>query len=76
MCAIVDFLLTAVSIETYVETFSEHLPALFKSVVRILLRECDRLTSKEVTKALALCRRVLSKVQPAWTAWEVHDQAG
>ena len=31
MCALVDFLLDIVSIETYVETASEHLPNLFKS---------------------------------------------
>ena len=36
MCALVDFLLDIVSIETYVETASEHLPNLFKSIINVL----------------------------------------
>ncbi len=72
MCAIVDFLLDIVSIETYVETYSEQLPALFKTISRAVSMRCVQLTAKEIGKAMLLCKRVLSKVQPAWTAWEVQ----
>ncbi len=73
MCAVVDFLLDVVSIETYVETYSEHLPALFKAVARSVAARCHHLTAREITRSLLLCKRVLSKVQPAWTAWEVQE---
>ncbi len=74
MCAIVDFLLDIVSIETYVETYSEHLPGLFKTVARAVAARCDALSPREVSKSLQLCKRVLSKVQPAWTIWEMQEE--
>ena len=48
MCALVDFLLDIVSIETYVETASEHLPNLFKSIVAVLTNKAKDLTPFEV----------------------------
>jgi hypothetical protein len=74
MCAIIDFLLDIVSIETYVETHSEHLPELFKKIMGVLSDRCDALTAKEITKALALAKKLLSKVQPAWNAWDVTKE--
>ena len=71
MCALVDFLLDIVSIETYVETASEHLPNLFKSVINVLNVKVKDLTTVEVTKALQLAKKLLTKVQPAWNAWDV-----
>ena len=72
MCALVDFLLDVVSIETYVETASEHLPNLFKSVVNVLTSKVQDLTAFEITQALKLAKKLLSKVQPAWNAWDVE----
>ena len=54
MCALVDFLLDIVSIETYVETASEHLPNLFKSIFAVLTNKAKDLTRFEVTQALEL----------------------
>ena len=71
MCALVDFLLDIVSIETYVETASEHLPNLFKSIIAVLNDKVQDLTTLEVTKALQLAKKLLSKVQPAWNAWDM-----
>ena len=59
MCALVDFLLDIVSIETYVETASEHLPNLFKSIVSVLNDKVQDLTTLEVTKALQLAKKLL-----------------
>ena len=72
MCALVDFLLDVVSIETYVETASEHLPNLFKSIVNVLTSKVRDLTAFEITQALKLAKKLLSKVQPAWNAWDVE----
>ena len=72
MCALVDFLLDIVSIETYVETASEHLPNLFKSIVAVLTNKAKDLTPFEVTQALELAKKLLSKVQPAWNAWDLE----
>jgi hypothetical protein len=73
MCALVDFLLDVVSIETYVETASEHLPNLFKSVINVLALKAGDLTAFEIKQALELAKKLLSKVQPAWNAWDVED---
>ena len=75
MCALIDFLLDVVSIETYVETSSEHLPHLFKTLVQTLTSKCRQLTAVELTKSLVLCKKVLSKVQPAWNVWDIHRLA-
>lgn len=75
MCALVDFLLDVVSIETYVETASEHLPQLFKTIIGVLNAKVQDLTTFEVTKALLLAKKILTKVQPAWNAWDVDKSA-
>ena len=75
MCAVLDFLLDVISIETYVETHSEHLPALFKKVATVIKDRCEVLTPKEITRALTLAKKLLSKVQPAWNAWDVAKEA-
>ena len=75
MCAVVDFLLDVISIETYVETHSEHLPVLFKKVATVIKDRCEALTPREITRALTLAKKLLSKVQPAWNAWDVAKEA-
>ena len=52
-------ILVIVSIETYVETASEHLPNLFKSIVGVLNDKVQDLTTLEVTKALLLAKKLL-----------------
>ncbi len=72
MCAIVEFLLSIVSIETYVETYSEHLPHLFQKIVAVLASRAAALSAAEITRSLNLARLILSKVQPAWNAWDAQ----
>ena len=74
MCALVDFLLDIVSIETYVETSSDHLPNLFKTIVNVLNEKIQDLTAFETGKSLELAKKLLTKVQPAWNAWDHVDK--
>ena len=73
MCAITDFLLDIVSLETYPETCSKHLPNLFKTVVTVIRSKCDHLIPEEITKALELAYKILSKIQPTWNAWNADE---
>jgi hypothetical protein len=75
MCAITNFLLDIVSLETYVETCSKHLPHLFKTLVTVLKAKCSDLMPEELTKALELSNTILSKVQPTWNAWNADELA-
>ena len=74
MCALVDFLLDIVSIETYVETTSQHLPYLFKTIISVLNEKIADLTAFETRKSLELAKKLLTKVQPAWNAWDMGMQ--
>ena len=76
MCELVDFLLDIVSIETYVETASEHLPNLFKSIISVITEKVADLSAFEVTHALKLSKKILTKVQPAWNAWDIETNQG
>ena len=73
MCAITDFLLDIVSLETYPETCSKHLPNLFKTVITVIKAKCNQLIPEEITKALELAYKILSKVQPTWNAWNADE---
>mgnify|MGYP001245568543 FL=1 len=72
MCALVDFLLDIVSIETYVETTSQHLPHLFKTIINVLNEKIADLTAFETRKSCELAKKLLTKVQPAWNAWDMQ----
>ncbi|XP_059082535.1 protein dopey-1-like isoform X2 [Tigriopus californicus] len=73
MCSVIEFLLDIVSIETYVETHSEHLPDLFHKIMSVMQERCDHLNASEITKTLHLTKRILSKIQPAWNAWDAQE---
>ncbi len=73
MAALVEFLLDVVSIETYVETHSRHLPGLFHTVANVVAAKCDRLTPREIENSVKLCKRILTKVQPPWNAWDAQQ---
>jgi len=74
MCKLITFLLDVVSIETYVETSSEHLPRLFQAMVGGITAAIKNLRGEEITSCLECCRRVLTRVQPTWNVWEVTDK--
>ena len=54
-----------VSLETYTETSSEHLPSLFHNLVLQLTEHCDSLSAIQVAHALKLCAKILTRVQPS-----------
>ncbi|XP_028836850.1 protein dopey-1 isoform X3 [Denticeps clupeoides] len=63
-CQLVDFLLDIVSLETYIEIQTEHLPQLLLRMVSALTSHLQALQLDELTQCLRLCSKILSKVQP------------
>ncbi|XP_051867917.1 protein dopey-1 isoform X1 [Pristis pectinata] len=63
-CLLVDFLLDIVSLETYIEIQTEHLPQLLVRMVSALTSHLQALCLSELTDCLKLCSKILSKVQP------------
>ncbi|XP_054554970.1 protein dopey-1 isoform X2 [Talpa occidentalis] len=63
-CLLVDFLLDIVSLETYIEIQTEHLPQLLLRMVSALTSHLQTLHLTELTDSLRLCSKILSKVQP------------
>ncbi|XP_055020384.1 protein dopey-1-like, partial [Boleophthalmus pectinirostris] len=63
-CQLVDFLLDIVSLETYIEIQTEHLPQLLLRMVAALTAHLQALGLGELTHCLRLCSKILSKVQP------------
>ncbi|XP_077638444.1 protein DOP1A isoform X8 [Lonchura striata] len=63
-CLLVDFLLDIVSLETYIEIQTEHLPQLLLRMISALISHLHTLHLSELTDSLRLCSKILSKVQP------------
>ncbi|XP_058690472.1 protein dopey-1 isoform X2 [Poecile atricapillus] len=63
-CLLVDFLLDIVSLETYIEIQTEHLPQLLLRMISALTSHLPTLHLSELTDSLRLCSKILSKVQP------------
>ncbi|XP_057594808.1 protein dopey-1 isoform X7 [Hippopotamus amphibius kiboko] len=63
-CLLVDFLLDIVSLETYIEIQTEHLPQLLLRMLSALTSHLQTLHLTELTDSLRLCSKILSKVQP------------
>ncbi|EDL77635.1 similar to dJ202D23.2 (novel protein similar to C21ORF5 (KIAA0933)) (predicted), isoform CRA_d [Rattus norvegicus] len=63
-CSLVDFLLDIVSLETYIEIQTEHLPQLLLRMISALTSHLQTLRLSELTDSLRLCSKILSKVQP------------
>lgn len=64
ICSLTDFLLDAISFETFTETPSEHLLELFIHISNSLTDNCDMLSSEQASTSLMLFLKILSKVQP------------
>lgn len=64
ICSLTDFLLDAITFETFTETPSEHLLELFIHIVNTLTDHCDMLTSDQASTSLMLFLKILSKIQP------------
>ncbi|XP_071404779.1 protein DOP1A isoform X4 [Pithys albifrons albifrons] len=63
-CLLVDFLLDIVSLETYIEIQTEHLPQLLLRMISALTSHLNTLHLSELSDSLRLCSKILSKVQP------------
>ena len=61
VCTLTEFLLDTVSLETYSDTPSEHLPSLFLQIVTLLAEHCDTLSPIQTAKALQLCAKILTR---------------
>ncbi|XP_053397950.1 protein dopey-1-like isoform X3 [Mercenaria mercenaria] len=70
---LIAFLLEIVSLETFSETQTEHLPNLLCSIITSLTEYCDKLSDSDVITSLQLCTKILSKVQPTMTTSGSHD---
>ncbi|KAK3097876.1 hypothetical protein FSP39_014063 [Pinctada imbricata] len=68
LCTLVDFLVEIVSLETFLETQTEHLPDLLQRVISALSANCDSIADEEVRCVLTMCSKLLSKVQPSMNA--------
>ncbi|XP_039275981.1 protein dopey-1 homolog [Nilaparvata lugens] len=74
VCALAEFLLDTVSLETYSETPTEHLPSLFLQIVTLLTEHCDTLSPLQTAKGLQLCAKILTRVQPTVLAHQSLSQ--
>ena len=73
-CHIITFLLHTVSIETYIETSSAHLPRLFQVMVSSATSSLPSLSPPVLAACLNTLRKVLGRVQPAWNVWDVTEK--
>lgn len=64
MCVLTEFLLDTVTVDSYSDTPSEHLPSLFLHLVSALCDHCSALSSAQTALALSLCTKILTRVQP------------
>jgi hypothetical protein len=74
MCKLIKFLLEIVSIETYVETSSRHLPIMFQVMVRSVTTYLDRIDGASLAECLNTVRKVHARIQPAWNVWDVTEK--
>ncbi|XP_025836860.1 protein dopey-1 homolog isoform X2 [Agrilus planipennis] len=68
VCALTDFLLDVVHIETFSENTSEILPNLFINVITSMKLYLDALNKLEIMETLQLCTKILKKIQPVTVA--------
>ena len=76
VCSLITFLLEVVSIETYVETSSEHLPSLSQRMLHALSTHLPSLPPSHLLACMLCLRKVLARVQPAWSVWDVAERRG
>ncbi|KAL3881558.1 hypothetical protein ACJMK2_027984, partial [Sinanodonta woodiana] len=76
LCELVTFLLDIMSLETFLETQTEHLPDLLNRIIISLTNHCDVVMETEITCTLQLCTKILSKVQPIMTSVKSNKLLG
>uniref|UniRef100_A0A8D9B3L0 Protein dopey-1 homolog n=1 Tax=Cacopsylla melanoneura TaxID=428564 RepID=A0A8D9B3L0_9HEMI len=75
VCILTEFILDTVTVESYSETPSDHLPSLFLHLVRSLRGHCADLTASQTGLALSLCTKILSRVQPTIVTGDATEGA-
>ncbi|XP_034479479.1 protein dopey-1 homolog [Drosophila innubila] len=68
ICVLTEFLLETISLEMYTETTRVYLPKVFLAITQLLSLHMERLRSDEITAALKLCMKIVSRVQPMITS--------
>ncbi|KAL7736850.1 hypothetical protein ACLKA6_015684 [Drosophila palustris] len=68
ICVLTEFLLETISLEMYTETTRVYLPKVFLAITQLLSLHMERLSSDEITAALKLCMKIVSRVQPMITS--------
>ncbi|KFM72926.1 Protein dopey-1, partial [Stegodyphus mimosarum] len=64
LCSLVSFLLDVVSLETYLEARTEHLPRLLCHIFDVICHNCSIIPVNDISIALKLCSKLLCKMQP------------
>ncbi|XP_069103129.1 protein DOP1A-like isoform X2 [Argopecten irradians] len=65
LCTLVNYLLEVISLETFLETQTEHLPDLLYRLTTTLTCHCTKIKEKDIRCTLQLCIKLLAKVQPS-----------
>ncbi|XP_077977408.1 protein DOP1A-like isoform X2 [Glandiceps talaboti] len=65
LCKLVDFLLDVISLETYMETQTEHLPELLCQLTMSMTNHSLMLSVNDINEGLNLCSKILTKVLPS-----------
>uniref|UniRef100_A0ABM0MUJ4 Protein dopey-1-like n=1 Tax=Saccoglossus kowalevskii TaxID=10224 RepID=A0ABM0MUJ4_SACKO len=65
LCKLVDFLLDMLSLETYMETQTEHLPELLCQITISLTNHASIVSVDDINDGLKLCNKILTKVLPS-----------
>jgi hypothetical protein len=67
VCYLTEFLLETISLEMYNETTRVYLPRVFLAITQMLTIYSEYLTDYDITAALKLCTKIVSRVQPMIT---------
>ncbi|GFS63491.1 protein dopey-1 [Nephila pilipes] len=73
LCSLVSFLLDVVSLETYLEVKTEHLPKLLCRIFNVLSKNCSILSIHDISVTIKLCSKLLCKMQPPLINIEVEE---
>jgi Dopey, N-terminal len=67
VCYLTEFLLETISLEMYNETTRVYLPRVFLAITQMLTIYSEYLSEYDITAALKLCTKIVSRVQPMIT---------
>ncbi|XP_062580439.1 protein dopey-1-like isoform X4 [Saccostrea cucullata] len=68
LCTLVEYLLDVISLETFLETQTDHLPDLLFRITNTMTLYCTDISEGDMSCTIQLCSKLLSKVQPPMNA--------